>query len=301
MKKQNLLLAHLSMFFANVIFAFNIPNVKMVLSSGEFPVLALNFARVSGGALCFWIASMFVERERVPRKDLFKIFLASVLGVQLNQLAFISATSLTSPVDISIIATLIPIITMCLAALYLKEPITLKKTAGIVVGAVGVLMVVLTSNQVSSNASNPILGNLIFLASLFFFGSYLTLFKPLITRYKPITFMKWMFLFAAICQIPVCYNAVNGVDFVNMSSHVAWGITFTVVAASFISYTMLGYGQKMLRPTVVSMYNYVQPFVVFGIAMYFGQESFDYRKIIAAVLVFSGVYVVTQSKAKSGC
>lgn len=293
-----MLYAHLAILVANILFALNVPNVKFILSSGEIPNLALNYARVGGGALLFWLTSIFIPNEKVARKDLFLIFLASLFGVQFNQLTFILASPFTSPVDISIIATLIPIITMCLAAIFLREPITWKKTLGILIGASGALIIILTTAKNPTTASNPLLGNSLFLLSCIIFSSYLTIFKNVILRYKAFTFMKWMFLFAAICQLPICYKDFLSVDFSSLSSS-TWGALFyACFGASFISYILLASSQKILRPTIVSMYNYIQPFVVFFVALSLGQDSFDVCKVLAALLVFIGVYIVTQSKKK---
>ena len=57
--------------------------------------------------------------------------------------------------------------------------------------------------------------------------------------------------------------------------------------------------QKTLRPTVISMYNYVQPIVASLIAIIVGLDTFTLVKAIAITLVFVGVYVVTQSKSKA--
>lgn len=296
---DNRLDAHLALLVANILFALNVPNVKYILSSADnFPALALNFTRISVGALLFWFISLFLPKEKVPAKDLFMIALASLFGVQFNQLCFILASPFTSPVDISIIATLIPILTMCLSALILKEPITWKKVLGVVCGGCGALIIILGTKANSVSASNPLLGNMLFFLSTLIFSCYLTIFKPLILRYSPVTFMKWMFLFATICQTPICIKDVLSVDPTALSSEVIWCLVYASVGASFISYVLLARGQQLLRPTIVSMYNYLQPFIVFTAAWILGQDSFDVKKILATGLIFVGVYIVTQSKSR---
>lgn len=291
--------AHLALLGANILFALNIPNVKFVLSDGNVAPLALNFIRISGGAMLFWIFALFLPKQKVPKKDLMLIAVASLMGVQFNQLTFILASQYTAPIDISIIATLIPVVTMCLSAIFLKEPITWKKTIGVMCGGCGALIIILGAQGESVVASNPLLGNLLFFLSVVIFSSYLTIFKPLIMKYNPVVFMKWMFLFAAICQAPICLKDFLAVDFMNLPSATIGGLVYASVGASFISYILLAHGQQLLRPTIVGMYNYLQPFLVFAVASILGQsEGFDLKKVFAAVLVFVGVYIVTQSKSR---
>ena len=69
--------------------------------------------------------------------------------------------------------------------------------------------------------------------------------------------------------------------------------------ATFIAYLWMQMAQKVLRPTIVSMYNYLQPIVAAIVAVTMGMDTFGWLKCIAVVLVFSGVYIVTQSKSKT--
>ena len=56
-------------------------------------------------------------------------------------------------------------------------------------------------------------------------------------------------------------------------------------------------GQKNLRPTLVGMYNYVQPIVASCVGVWLGLDTFTAGKIVAVALIFSGVFLVTISKA----
>ena len=57
--------------------------------------------------------------------------------------------------------------------------------------------------------------------------------------------------------------------------------------------------KRLLRPTVVSMYNYMQPIVATIAAIAMGIGGFGWEKGIAIAFVFLGVYIVTQSKSRA--
>lgn len=78
-----------------------------------------------------------------------------------------------------------------------------------------------------------------------------------------------------------------------------WRIMYVVLGATFVTYTLMMIGQKLLRPTIISMYNYVQPIVASIAAVLMGMDTFGLTKSIAIVMVFIGVYLVTQSKSKA--
>ena len=211
---------------------------------------------------------------------------------------FRSGLSLTSPIDASIVVTMLPIVTMLLAALFLREPVTQMKVIGVLVGASGALLVVFSSHQ-SEGGQGNMLGNLIVFVGVLSFGLYLTLFKNLISRYSPITVMKWMFLFASIFGLPFCYQAVLATDITVFSTTEWLSIGFVIVFATFVGYLLIPIGQKTLRPTTLSMYNYMQPVVASLVAIVWGIDQFGYQQALAGLLVFAGVYIVTQSKSRA--
>ncbi len=289
---------HIAMLSANVMWGCMAPVSKAVLQSGINP-FALTTFRMLGAAVAFWVASLFGPKENVPPKDLALLFFAALFGIVFNQGSFIIGVSLTSPIDASIVTTTTPIITMIIAAFYLKEPVTGKKITGVFIGALGALLLILSSGQTSSSNGNSIAGDLLCLLAQISFSVYFVLFKDLISRYSPITIMKWMFMYASVCCIPFSYHQITAIEFTLLPVSVFWGIGFVVLGATFIPYLLIPIGQRLLRPTVACMYNYVQPLVASVLAVLWGMDSFGPVKIIAVILVFSGVYIVTQSKSRA--
>lgn len=260
--------------------------------------LALTFFRFSGGMVLFWLASLFVKNEKVSTKDIFLLGAASFFGLTMNQIPFFYGLSLTSPIDASIVVTMLPIATMILAALFLKEPVTQMKIIGVLVGASGALLIVLNSAPEQGGNGN-MMGNLIVFLGVISFGIYLTVFKNLISRYHPVTVMKWMFLWATITGLPFCYTALTEINVSLLTTDVWLSVAYVIVMATFMGYLLIPIGQKTLRPTTLSMYNYVQPVVASLVAVLAGIDQFGFQQALAGLLVFSGVYIVTQSKSKA--
>lgn len=278
-----------------VIFGLLSPVSKALLDSGLISPAGLMMTRTAGAAAAFWTASLFVRREPVALRDRLSLFFAALLGIVLNQGSFILGVSMTSPIDASVVTTTAPIFAMIIAALYLREPITGMKIAGVAIGAVGALMLILSSPAAASSGSGSIGGDLLCMFAQLSYATYFVVFKGLIGRYGPVTLMKWMFLFATLCWLPF-----GAEDFVSTRWQ-AFGwrnfaeVGFIVLGATFLTYLLLPVGQKNLRPTVGCMYNYLQPLV----AVLAGMDRFTTIKAAAVVLVFAGVYAVTRSKSKA--
>ena len=286
---------HLALLGAAIMWGLMSPIGKTALENG-ISGLSLATFRMTGGAICFWIASIFAPKEQVKPHDLMMLFFAGLLGIVLNQGCFTFGLSLTSPIDASIVTTTAPIATMIVAAIYLKEPVTGKKVIGIFLGSIGALTLILSSQGSTDGKGGSIPGDLLCLLAQISFSFYLAIFKGLISRYNIFTLMKWMFTYAAICFIPFSYHEVSTIHFHEIST---WAcVAYVIVGGTFLAYILMMIGQKTLRPTVISMYNYVQPIVGTSVSILLGMGTFGVAKGIAVALVFTGVYIVTQSKSR---
>ncbi len=288
---------HVCMLVASIAWGLMSPIGKDIMSSDVTP-LALATFRMLGGAACFWTASLFTKHEEVKPYDLMMLFFAALFAIVFNQGMFIFGLSLTSPINASIITTLAPIVTMILAALYLREPVTGKKVGGVFLGALGALILIVGSTSQSPQGSS-IWGDVMCFIAQVSFAAYLTFFKNLVTNYHPITCMKWMFTYAAICFIPFSYHEVSTLSFEQLSAGTWIEIAFVVIGATFFTFLLMMTAQKILRPTVLSMYNYTQPIVASIVSVAIGIGTFGWLKGVAVLLVFSGVYMVTQSKSRT--
>lgn len=287
---------HLFALTANILWGLMAPIGKSALV--EFSPLSVTTFRMVGATACFWLLSFFCKNEQVDHRDMLKIFFASLFALVFNQGVFIFGLSMTSPIDASIVTTTLPIVTMIVAALYLKEPITNKKVLGIFVGAMGALILIMSS-QSSESGDGNMLGNLLCLIAQISFSIYLTVFKGLSQKYSPITLNKWMFIYASMCYIPFSYHDIAIIEWSSISTAALLQVGYVVVGGSFLAYICIMTAQRLLRPTVVSMYNYMQPIVASTVAIIIGLGTFNLEKGIAIGLVFLGVYIVTRSKSRN--
>lgn len=290
---------HIAILATNFIFGLNTPIAKTIVPEWISPY-ALTLVRMSFATLIFWAVGCFAEKEHVRGRDLVTIFFGALFGLVGAQLSFANALLYTSPVNISIIAAMTPVAVMLLAALVLKEPITFKKAAGVLIGASGALLIILHSTAVSTSKEGSLIGNLLCVVNVITYAIYLVITRPVSQRYSPVTLMKWMFLFSALISLPLGIGDVSEAKVFSeaTSVNVLLRLAYIVVMATGIAYFLVPMALKRIRPTTVSMYNNVQPIVASVIAIIIGQDVLSWDKPVAALLVFTGVYLVTQSKAK---
>ena len=174
-------IGHISAFFAYAIFGFNIIICRDLSTLALVSPMGLLCFRAVGASVLFWIVSLFLPKEKVEKGDFLKIFIASMLGLFLTQVSFLKASTMTTPFDTSILTPLTPIFTMFIAAIALKEPITLKKAGGVAISFIGVIFLVF--NTVRANGSvteTQPMGIVYMIGNCIFFALYLGMFRPLI-------------------------------------------------------------------------------------------------------------------------
>ncbi len=297
MKDRSVTLGHLPCFVAYAIFGFNIIVCKNLTSSGLISPMALFCIRSICAGVLFWLISLFMKAEKVERRDYIKIFAASVLGFFLTQITFLMAIPDITPMDCSIVASLSPIYTMFIAAVVLKEPITLKKAGGVVISFCGILYLIMNSvGAVGGTSVTTMTGIALMIANSLCFSLYLGIFKPVISKYSAVTFMKWIFLFSFALSVPFAGEEIVNIDYLSIPASNLWELAFLVVCATFITYLLIPIGQKHIRPTLVSMYSYVQPIIAIAISIFIGMDVLSWQKILAAIMVFSGVLLVNYSR-----
>lgn len=299
MNDNNKVAGHIACFTAYAIFGVNIILCKDLTGGHLISPMAIFTLRSIGAGGLFWLLSTLLPREKIENKDYIKIFAASILGFFICQITFLIALPEVTPMDCSILAAMSPIYTMFIAAIALKEPITLKKVGGVLLSLAGVLLLILNSISLRTAGQNStIQGLIIMIFNGLSFSLYLGLFKPLINKYSVVTFMKWIFLFAAAISIPFSAKEIVTLQWSTIPNVQLWELTYLIVCATFVSYFLIPFGQRRISPTLVSMYSYIQPIVAIGISIIIGMETFTWQKVLAAVMVFCGVIIVSQSKSK---
>lgn len=298
MKNKGTLIGHCAAFIAYAIFGFNIIVCKDLTSGGLIPPLGIFTLRSVFAGSLFWLVSLFQPKETIKKKDYIRIFAASMLGFMTCQVTFLVGIPHITPMDCSILTAMAPVYTMITAAIVIKEPITLKKSIGVTVSLAGVIYLIINRVSISEGAaeSTPF-GIFMIILNVLSFAMYLGIFKPLIAKYSVVTFMKWIFLFSACVSIPFSFKGLVNVDWTGIPKIQYAELAYLIICATFITYYLIPIAQKRIRPTLVSMYTYVQPIIAIAISIAIGMDTLTWQKLLATALVFGGVVIVNQSRA----
>lgn len=291
---------NLIMVLVITIFGINIPINKYMYAQGLLSPVVLTSLRMSFAAIAFWLVSFLQPKDKVRTKDMLILFVGGLFGMVLNQGLFAYGLGQTSPVDASIITTSSPLFAMIIAAVVLKEPITWLKAGGVLVGGAGAIFLIYSGNHGNVSQGGNFFGNIAIMSSQFFYAFYLVVTRPLSDKYSSITMMKWMFTYACMLMLPFSIRDVVKAPIFYQTDYLPFILlSFTLIGATFVAYMLIPFAQRRIRPTTISMYNNMQPLIASVIAIFMGMDRFSFDKLIAAILIFGGVYLVTISKSKA--
>jgi drug/metabolite transporter (DMT)-like permease len=253
--------------------------------------------RVFGATILFWLISFFGPTEKIQLKDFPRIIAAAFFGVALNMLTFFKGLSFTSPISAAVIMVTTPIIVLILSAIIMKEKMIKRKIFGILLGLFGTGFLILYGRSIG-NAANAPLGNLLVFINAVSYAFYLIIVKNLMDKYNAFTFVKWIYTFGLLMVLPFGWSEYQEIQWATIPIYILWEIVFVVLFTTFFTYLFNLVSMRELKPTTVAVFIYLQPLFATVFAMSLGKDELTWVKIISAVLIFTGVYLVTKKIEK---
>lgn len=284
---------YLALLIVNLVYGLNFVIAKDVMPAYIQPS-GFILIRVLGATALFWLFHAFYKQEKIDRKDFPRLILGGVFGVAANQLMFFAGLNLSTPINASIIMTATPITVLIMGILFLKERLTPLKIFGVLIGAAGAITLIIFSRGSGDFSSKTLLGNVFVMLNAFSYAIYLVIAKPLMTKYKPLTVIKWVFLFGLIFVIPFGTGELTQVEWQTFSFDIWWKVFFIIFFVTFITYLFNVYALKYVNSSVVSIYIYVQPVVASIHAVYAGKDQLTWLMVGCCLAIFSGVMMVSR-------
>jgi len=287
-------LAHIALVFTNIFFAINLSAVKHLTNNQLVGAFGLNVVRVGVSVILFWLLYLLKPVNiKIEKTDRMRLFLCAVAGIAINQLLFIKGLSLTYPIHAALLLLITPILIVIIAAWILKERLGLLKLTGLALGISGALVLILAKDS-SGNADHVLLGDLFIIINAISYTIYFIIVKPLMLKYDAIVILRWVFTIGLVLVLPFGWTEFVHTPWESYTAVDFTAISLIVVTGTFLAYLFNLYGIKILGASVAGFYIYTQPVFAALIAMLFLHEQLAMYKILAAVLIFGGVYLANK-------
>lgn len=297
--QNNVLMSNRTLAFLAALGATTIYGLNHSIAKGLMPTyigaFGLILVRVIGASVLFWLIAFSGPKEKIATRDWKRLLVCAFLGMGINMLSFFKGLSLSTPINSAIIITVSPILVFIMSSILIKEKIAFVKYLGIALGFSGALALILFSDETRHDAPNIPLGNMLFIVNSIAYGLYLILVKPLTLKYHPFTLMKWLFLIGVIIDLPVGLQEFLEVKWAELPFEAIWKLCFVVIGTTFSTYLLNIFALKQLKASTLSVFIYLQPIIGITYAIISGVDSLSFIKLITALLIFMGVYLVTKN------
>jgi drug/metabolite transporter (DMT)-like permease len=288
--------AHLALLGANLFYGAGFTVAKSVMPAlikpGGFILI-----RVLCATFLFWLSFLGGEnyRTNIDKSDFVRLLFCGLLGVATNQLFFFKGLSLTSPIHASLMMLSTPILVSVFAAIVLKEKFSKLNLFGLTLGIFGATLLVSIAAK-DKVAINPILGDTFIFLNAASYAIYMIIVKPLMHKYRPIIVIRWVFLIGSLFVFPFGIQDFLSINWSAFTTNNYLAVTFIVIGVTFFTYLWNIYAIRILSPAIAGAYIYIQPLFAAIIAIVFLGEEMTLFKAIAAIMIFTGVYLVSKKK-----
>ncbi len=287
--------AHIALLLCNTVWALDYPFYNLVLPHYVKPIAMIS-ASLIATALLSLVPMLWEKVEKVARKDILKLIGAALLIGVIRKVFIMYGLSKTSPIDGSIIDTIVPLLVLIISVAIGIDHYTKLKVAGLILGMAGAVAVVLTGVSASHTHSH-LWGNIMILLCACATSLYMVWFKTLITKYRITTLLRWLYCIAALIMLPFGLKAIIHTDYalIGSSGKILFSTLFVLVMPTYLPNLLLNYALKSVQPTVTSIYTYLQPVIAITVSVLMGLDKLHADTVIFAIVIFIGVGLVLRS------
>lgn len=293
MEKRGAIKAHIALLGCNIVWACDYPFYNLLLGKYIEPLAMVTASLVVAAALS-WLPALWEGYERIEKRDWAIIIVASLLMGVTRKVMMMFGLSRTSPIDGSIIATIVPLLVLIVSVIARVDKLTTRKIAGLIIGFAGAVAIVLTSES-PAHTKSEIWGNLMMICSGVVTALYMVLFRPLVAKYRITTILRAIYTISTVVMLPIGIDSVIDIDFHDMNTKLWLATAFVLIVPTYLPNLLLNYSLRYLQPTVSSTYTYIQPLLAVILSVAMGLDKLHADTILFAVILFIGVWMVISS------
>lgn len=249
---------------------------------------------IVSGLIFLTIQLAFIRQKITDRADLKLVFICTLFGALFNMLLFFKGLSYTQRINGAVLMMFTPIFTALMAGILLKEKFGWLRISGLAIATMGGIFFI--GGYKLNFSSQTVWGDLMVTANAILYSIYLVKVKTLMRKYNPLTVSTYTFAMGSVMVLPFGFHQLTTTSFSQFPLSIWLGIAFVIVGTTFLTYLLNAWALTHASPSLVGSYIYLQPVLATLIAVLAGKEMLTLEKVIFAVFIFTGVYLVNQSR-----
>ena len=297
MESRGVVWANVALIGCNVVWACDYPFYNLLLGRYISP-MAMVSASLIVAAVLSWIPRLWEAAERIERKDWAIIVISALLMGVTRKVMMMFGLSRTSPIDGSIIATIVPLLVLIVSVIAGVDSLSARKVLGLVLGMAGAVAVILSSGS-SHHAQSELWGNVMMICSGTVTALYMVFFKRLVAKYRVTTLLRAIYTISAVVMLPFGVRAMVETNFEQFDTKLYLAAAFVLIVPTYLPNLLLNYSLRYLKPTLSSVYTYIQPVLAVALSVAMGLDQLHIDTAIFAAMLFTGVALVIWSYSGS--
>jgi drug/metabolite transporter (DMT)-like permease len=273
-----------------MMWAVNFSVVKAGLR--HFTPMAFTSIRLLGAALCFLAIAAISPGPKLLSSDRARFVVLGLVGHTIYQTLFIQGIHATSASSSAILLGLTPVFVGFLSLFLSSYKPRPGVFVGIAVSVVGVYLVL----RDSMSAGGSLLGDALTLGATFCWSLHTVLSEPLVARYGPLRTSAYGFAIGSLSFLPLGLPELSRMAPASISASGWWALSYSIVFSLVIAYCLWFYAVGRIGPTQTAVYSNLTPVAATVVAYLALDEPLGRRKLLGAVVIFLGIYLVRRQK-----
>ena len=232
--------------------------------------------------------------KRVNKSDLLVVFFLGLIGVFINQWSFFVGLQTADPTTSALILATTPILTSVLAAIFLKEKLTIRMLMGSIVAIIGIYFVVTKGDLSSLHIDKGLLWIVI---TMITFAIMIIITRLLSNRIDPLTITLYSNVVGLIVSIPFVFLLDTPV---HVSSDMSdWVFLIgTAVVVHGIANLIWNQNIRHVDASKASILSNLEPFVAMIMGLILLYKPITRAEIVGSLFIVGGVVLSTYQRKR---
>lgn len=283
--------------YACLAFSMTLVGCYVALSkplAATFPVLLLAWLRfgIGGLSMLSWLRKPAYEKPLSPKVHLL-VFLESLFGNFLFTLCMVAGVAMTNAITASVTMAAMPAVVAVMGWIFLREQLSLRLVVAVLFGSLGIVILTISQSHTPSNATHPVLGQILLIAALLCESAYSIIGKQLTGQLSAKRITALINLWGLVLATPAGFYLAWQFPFATVGFDTWLLLLFYALAACIWSVWLWMTGLKTIPASQAGIFTVCLPISAAVTGALFLDEHLAGMQWLALTLALFGVVLAT--------
>jgi drug/metabolite transporter (DMT)-like permease len=243
---------------------------------------------------------------RLIREDGWRLLLAAVLCVPLNQAFFLGATKLGLNSHVGLFYATCPLVVLLLAWTFRMERPNFARLTGVLLSVSGIVVIGVghyfeTSSHAGGAAESVVLSDLLLVGAVLSWGGYIAVSKPLIVRHGAMTVLSGTVLTGCLLSAPFAFLDFPSLATLRQVPASAWlGLAFLGLFITPFAWAYQNLALRRFDASQVATFSNASPILTVVWGMWLFGEVLTPTLVAGGAMTLGGIYWACRPRRGEG-